>query len=110
MIVDGWLPNRGHCFIHLDKLPDKIGSLHVPESARDLQITNVAHSGMVLAVTPSREEEELGILPEFKPWEKVWLLLHDEDRDGEVIITKNEVVMAVVENGELAWLEPSNQG
>jgi len=49
-------------------------------------------------------------LPEFKPGKKVWLLLHDEDRDGEVIITKNEVVMAVVENGELAWLEPSNQG
>lgn len=97
MLSRGFHPMPGRTFIHLDPLPAKIGSIHVPDTARELQISNTAHSGRVLAVSASREEREWGVEPGWKPGDRVWLLLYDSDRGEEVIITRNEVICAVVE-------------
>jgi len=94
-------PAHGRCFIALDRLPSTIGSLHVPDSARDLKISNTMMSGTVLAVTPTRKEIARGDGPGFTAGDCVLLLLRDEDRDKEVIVTRNEVVCAVLENIQL---------
>jgi hypothetical protein len=106
MIKAGWRPARGRCFVHLDPLPGRIGRVHIPDSARELRITNTAHSGRVLA-TAFKDEEYISGEPEvdaeFTPFavgDRVFLLLRDDDRDKEVIITSNETVLAIIEESQ----------
>lgn len=96
MLATGGRPAPGRCFVHLDRKPGQIGSIHIPEVSRDMRITDTLMSGTVLAVTPSRVEVDRGDVPEFAAGDRVLLLLYDEDRDREVIITRNEVISAVV--------------
>lgn len=90
-------PMAGHCLLRLDKKPDTIGSIHVPESARDLQIDNKSHTGTVLAMEPRR-----GWAPAdecFRPGDRViaMLLLEDLTRTNGIVLTDNRRIYAVVE-------------
>jgi len=109
MIRAGWRPIPGRCIVAIDKLPEKIGSIYTPENSRELQITNICTTGTVLEIEPRRDwypmdgphrklrDPEGKKQEQFRHGDRVILNLYAEDLDQEVVITRNEVILAVIE-------------
>lgn len=106
MISAGWRPMPGRCIIHLDPVPSLIGLIHVPDSAREKRITDIAWTGTVMAVSgilhrhvdPDDEGERVHYWKDtgFSAGDRVILNLYAEDLDHSVIITRNTVILAVL--------------
>lgn len=88
-------PLPGKCILALGRLPDTIGSIHVPDSARDLKLDNIGYWGEVLAVTGRKNARGEIQEEEFGPGDRVWVLLRAEEIDKRVIIVENVRVMGV---------------
>ncbi len=90
-------PLPGRCVIRLDPTPTMSGSLHIPDSARDLKPTDPIYSGIVVAVSPRRGEDGTPWEEGFGPGDRVWLALRLEDLGKELVATHNTRVWASAE-------------
>lgn len=102
----GFRPLPGKCVIELDTIPTMSGLLHIPDSARELRLMSHARgktvhgdsswTGVVRAMTP-RGHYGKGFQPEdFKPGDRVLILLLEEDLNQKMIVTQNTRVYAVI--------------
>ena len=103
-IAAGWRPMPGRCIIHLDRLPDKVGSIHIPDASCDHTIASVCATGTVLAVTckPNCKTDRKSHVPgiecdtDFIVGDHILLNLYASDLDHTIIITRNTVILAVI--------------
>lgn len=105
----GFIPLPGRCIIELDEVPSLFGSIHIPDSARDRRLMQSVKGGQVygdgsctgtvLAMTPRRGRKEDNYIreEEFKPGDRVALLLLQSDLNQKVISTLNSRIYAVIE-------------
>jgi len=114
----------GNCIVRMDKKPESIGSIHVPERSRDLNPEHdIAYMGTVLAMTPRKCDACQGsgrrgrtdlINPichkcdgtgqfheDFAVGSRVWVMLLLMDIDREYILTKNTRIYAREEDAKL---------
>jgi hypothetical protein len=93
MIAAGWRPLPGRCIIALDSVPTMSGLIHIPESARQIEIKDAVWPGVVLAIRLKEEERRIDNV---KAGAHVLLLLRAEDMDRPVIITDNTRIVAEI--------------
>ena len=95
-------PISGVCFVELDPLPEKIGSLFIPEVARDMKVTEPLCSGTVLKMSPRKLNPNTGLpysydfQEQFQAGDRVILTLRMEDLNKRVVATHNTRVYAVL--------------
>lgn len=97
-LVEGFRPLPGRCIVRLDPLPDKIGSLFIPDIARDMRPTEPLHSGTVLAMTPRLKKNSAEPHEEqFQTGDRAILALRMEDLNESIILTHNTRIYAIIE-------------
>lgn len=95
-------PLPGKCIIKLDPLPDKIGSLFIPDSARDMKPTEPLHTGVVVSMSTRKYKPGTSKLykyefqEEFQVGDRVLIALTLEDLNRGYVDTLNTRVYAVV--------------
>lgn len=57
-ILKNLRPLPGRCVIALDPIPEKIGAIFLPDTAREMQPTVPLHTGVILAMTGRRHHEK----------------------------------------------------
>jgi len=87
-------PLPGRCVVRLDPLPDRIGSLFIPDSANNLRPSDPVHSGTVVAMSPRKNEDGTLRVEPFSAGDRVWLALRMEDLNKELVATENTRVWA----------------
>ncbi len=90
----------GRCLIHLDQVPDKIGSVIVPDSARVRSERTQAFPGTVLKVRYNDKEwlprgDFLPPLP-FLHNHRVLVNIHLDELHEEIILARNDQVIAIL--------------
>lgn len=90
-------PLPGKCIIEWDTLPEKIGSLFIPESARarENRVMEPLHTGTVLKMTPAVSPSGVP-MDDFKAGDKVLVACTLEDLQDKISITQNNRVRAVI--------------
>jgi hypothetical protein len=97
-------PLAGRCIVEMDRKPEMIGSIVVPELARDMTHHDPLYSGRVIAMTPRHQGVNANEVggdyewygeEEFAVGDKVWIGLRACDVNEPVIYTHNSRVAAV---------------
>ena len=102
----GFYPLPGRCLIELDTIPTMSGLLHIPDSVQELRLMSqvkgkTVHgdsswTGVVLAMTPRGHYGKGYQREDFKPGDRVLILLLEEDLNQKMIVTANTRVYAVI--------------
>jgi hypothetical protein len=112
LIIDypDFRPTAGRCIVQMDRKPPTIGSLIVPEVARDLDpkfdgaVRDIAYYGTVVKMTPRRD-----FIEEFAVGDRVWLMLRVEDLGKEYVLTENVRVYARESRSKQAALKATGK-
>lgn len=100
LINNGYRPLPGRCFVLLDPVPEREGSIIVPDVARSREIKATGYTGVVLFMTneteKTKETKKTGKF-EFTIGNHVVLGLHMDELKDEVIVARNGQVVAVLD-------------
>jgi co-chaperonin GroES (HSP10) len=101
-VAQGYRPLAGRVLLELHKHPDQIGSIVVPESARDHTERDIALEATVLSVGygPFFDQGEYlkGVRPEdVKPGDRVFVLALKKDLNRVILMTAVTRLQGVVE-------------
>jgi co-chaperonin GroES (HSP10) len=93
-------PLPGKCIIEFDPFPDKIGSLFIPDVAREQRaMSDPVWPATVLAVTPRRNQTTGEPMEEcFKAGDRVYVALLMQDLNAGIIATQSTRVWARIED------------
>lgn len=91
-------PMPGKCVIELEEVPEKIGSIYLPDDARERTPRDIAVPGRCIAMTPRRGKKGREFVEEFALGDRVWVLLLLQDLNQRLICTQNTRVYARLED------------
>ena len=101
LVGEGFRLLPGRCAIHLERPPDKVGAIVIPQSAQAHEVKAEGYVGTVLAVTPEGIFRYLsgkvrGKPTDFSSGDRVCVGLHADELTEEVVIIRNTMVAAVL--------------
>lgn len=101
LVGEGFRLLPGRCAIHLERPPDKVGAIVIPQSAQAHEVKAEGYVGTVLAVTPEGIFRYLsgkvrGKPTDFSSGDRVCVGLHADELTEEVVIIRNAMVAAVL--------------
>jgi hypothetical protein len=94
LVGQGFRLLSGRCAIHLERPPDKVGSIVIPGTAQEHEVKAEGYAGRVLRVRRTSKEWDQGL--GFYEGDRVCVGLHADELREEVVIIRNAMVVAVL--------------